>query len=312
MIPFRYHLVSVTTFFLALAVGVVLGSTSLSERLLSVVSDERTALKQQATEFRQENEDLRAELAGADRFGRAVGSMAVRGKLDNRRISLVSSSAVSEHERKAMRQKLEQAGATVAGEVRMTDRITDPGEADQLRRMIVGLLPAGVQLPDTANPGTLLGGLLGPLTLLDPQTGEPQVSERERVSVVAGMTDGGFVRFTSDGEPAELAVVLTGGRVEGNDAGTTASTLARLAAELDNSGSGAVLAGRTGSAAGNGAVGVARTDPASEAGLSTVDNTDAAFGRVAVVLALAAEWERRSGHYGLAENAQGVVPGARD
>lgn len=312
MIPFRYHLVSVAAFFLALAVGVVLGSASLSERVLSSVSDERSSLKQQAAELRQENESLRGELAGAEQYGDAVGPMAVRGRLNERRVVVISSSDVAEQERRAMRESLERAGATVTGEVRMTDRIADPGQVDELRRTVTGLLPAGVQLPDTADPGTLLGGLLGPLTMLDPQTGQPQVSSPESVSAVRGLADGGFARLPDDIEPAQLAVVLTGGNADGNNPGIGASTVARLAAQVDATGAGAVLAGSTGSAAGNEPVGMARTDPAVAGKVSTVDNADTAFGRVSVVLALAEQWERRSGHYGVAGNAQDVVPGARE
>lgn len=306
----RYHVVSIAAFFLALSLGVLLGSTSLSERLLSSVGDERSTLSAEAAGLREENRTLQAELVGADRFGSAVGSQAVRGRLDGRSVVMITTWDVPVQERDAMRGLLVHAGANVTGVVRLTDRVADPGQADQLRRVVTGLLPAGVQLPATADPGTLVGGLLGSLTLLDPQTAQPQVSPQERASAVGGLAGGGFAQLDDRVAPAELAVVLTGGRYDGN--GVATSTIANLATQLDHGGGGAVLAGKAGSATGSGPVGVARTDPATAPILSTVDNADTAFGRVAVILALAEQQERRAGHYGIASNAQDVVPGARD
>lgn len=312
MIPLRYHVVSLAGFFLALAVGVVLGSTSLSERLLASVSDERAAVQEEAEGLREENRVLRTELSGADRFARAVGTLAVSGRLDGRTVVLISAEGVAEPERAAMRNVLERAGAKVTGEVRLTEGVTDPAQADRLRRVVTGVLPAGVQLPATAQPGTLMGGLLGPLTLSAPQSSVPQVSPQERASAVGGLAEGGFAHVNDSAEPAQLAVILAGARAGGNDAEATSVPLVHLAAQLDGAGSGAVLAGDAGSAAGNGVIGLARTDPATAHDLSTVDNSNTAFGRVAVVLALAEQWERRAGHYGIAGNAQDVVPGARD
>jgi hypothetical protein len=57
---------------------------------------------------------------------------------------------------------------------------------------------------------------------------------------------------------AKLVVVLTGGAQDGVDAADSAAVYARLAAQLDLAGAGAVLAGRSGSADATGAVGVAR------------------------------------------------------
>lgn len=308
----RYHVVSVAAFFLALSLGVLLGSTSLSERLLSSVGEEQGTLRAEAAGLREENRTLQTELVGADRFGSAVGSQAVRGRLDGRSVVMITTWDVPVQERDAMRGLLVHAGANVTGVVRLTDRVADPGQADQLRRVVTGLLPAGAQLPATADPGTLVGGLLGSLTLLDPQTAQPQVSPQERASAVGGLAGGGFAQLDDRVAPAELAVVLTGGRYDGNGAGVATSTIANLATQLDRGGGGAVLAGKAGSATGSGPVGVARTDPVAAPVLSTVDNADTAFGRVAVILALAEQQERRAGHYGVASNAQDVVPGARD
>ncbi|MDP9640824.1 hypothetical protein J2S53_000769 [Actinopolyspora lacussalsi] len=150
----------------------------------------------------------------------------------------------------------------------------------------------------------MAGGLMDPLTLLDPRTKEPKAGRQERDAALAGLHANGFVRISPDFAPARLAVVLTGG----GESRDTTGVLPRLAARLDRGGAGAVLAGRSGSAEGNAAVGIARADTSIAAALSTVDNAETTAGRVATSLALEAELRDRVGHYGSGAGAEGQVP----
>ncbi|MFI0465638.1 copper transporter [Saccharopolyspora sp. 5N102] len=311
MISLRYHIVSIAAVFLALAVGVLVGSTSLSGRLLAGVGDEQRSLQAQVDDLNAERTTLKTQVAAADTFGSAVGPMAVQGQLAQRSVVLITSDNTDDQQRDAVGQLLRAAGADVTGEVRLGKSVADPGRADQLRRVVTELLPAGVQLPTAADPGTMAGGLIGPLALLNPQSGQPQTGDQERAAAFAGLADGGFATASPGLRPAQLAVVLTGGRIESDRAGDKAATLARFAAQLDRAGQGAVLAGGAGSADGTGPVGVVRADPALASSLSTVDNLDSASGRVAVVLALREQAERQAGHYGVASSAQGPVPETR-
>ncbi|QUH04330.1 copper transporter [Saccharopolyspora erythraea] len=311
MISLRYHIVSVAAVFLALALGVVLGSTSVSERLLSSVVTDRDSLNGQAAQLRAERDALRAQIEGADRFGRAIGPAAVRGQLNGRTVVLISDHRVDPADRDALKELLSAAGATVTGELQLTDGVTDPYRADQLRQVVTELLPTGVQVPASADPGTLAGGLLGPVSLLDPRSGQPHASGEERTAALAGLTAGGFAHVVQDVKPAQAAVVLTRARVEDESAGARSAILARLATQLDRSGSGAVLAGTAGSADGSGPVGIVRADNSIASLVSTVDNTETAAGRVAVIMALREQFDRQSGHYGSAGNAQGPLPGSR-
>ncbi|MFR9732224.1 copper transporter [Saccharopolyspora sp. MS10] len=312
MITLRQHVISLAAVLLALGVGIVLGSTSLSERLLSHVGEERDSLSQRVDELDQQRSALRGELDGARRFSAATAPMTVRGQLADRDVVLISSWDVPEQRLTAMRGLLEASGAQVSGDVRLAEAVADPERADQVRRLVTRLLPAGVQLPTATDAGTLTGGLLGPLTMLDQGSGAPQVSPEERAAALAGLAEGGFASTIGEVRPAPLALVLTGGEQRGGGAADRAGFLARFAAQVDRSGAGAVLAGAGGSADGRGAIGVARADRAVASALSTVDNVETSQGEVAAVLALSEQLDRRAGHYGTASSAEGVVPGARD
>lgn len=310
MISLRYHVVSLAAAFLALALGVLLGSTSVSERLLTTVSGERASLSKKVDELEGDRTRRAAELAAANRFNEAVGPLAVDGQLAQRSVVLIATADSDPRQRNAIRELLGSAGATVNGELHLTDSFSNPHRADRLRQVVTRLLPAGVQLPGGTDSGSLAGGVLGPVALADPRTGQPQATEGERASVLSGLTDGGFVTVAQPVNPAELAVVITGG-VDGVDAENRAAALARFATQVDRSGAGAVLAGPRGSAGGKGAVGVVRADSSMSSVLSTVDNVDSAGGRIATVLALREQWDRRSGHYGLAGGADGPAPSVR-
>lgn len=312
MISVRYHVLSLAVFFLALALGVVLGSTAISDRLLSGLSSDREQLGRQVSDLQADANGLRAQLADADAFGTAVGPRAVRGTLRGHSVVLVTTADADPADRDALISLLGAAGAKVTGELQLTGAFSDPARSDQLSALTTRLLPAGVQLPTAADAGTLTGGLLGALLLADPHTGKSQATDAERAAVLAGLGDGGFIRVGRQIPPAQLAVVLTGGAARGDSSGDRAGIVARFATQLDRSGAGAVLAGRPGSADGSGPVGVVRADTAATSVLSTVDDVSSAAGRVVTVLALAEQLKGQAGRYGTAGNAQGVAPAVRD
>ncbi|HEV7906891.1 MAG TPA: copper transporter [Pseudonocardiaceae bacterium] len=309
MISLRYHIVSVTAVFLALAVGVVLGSTAISGRLLSGLSDDNSSLGKEVSDLQAERNGLNSKLAESDKFATSVGPLVVRGQLTDRTVVLVTTADAKPSDRDALTSLLKSAGATVTGEVQLTDAFADPNKADQLRDLVARLQPAGTQLPTAADPGTRAGGLLGALLLLNKDNNQPQASADEAASALGGLAGAGFVKQGQGIKPAQLAVVLTGGAVNGDSAADRAATIARFATQLDRSGAGTVLAGGSGSANGTGAVGVVRADTSATSVLSTVDDLDRPAGQIVTVLALREQLEGKAGRYGVAGNAEAPAPG---
>jgi outer membrane murein-binding lipoprotein Lpp len=299
VISLRHHAISIGAVFLALAVGVLLGAGGVSDRLLSSVTGRAAALQEQVGTLTAERDALAASGRAAEEFAARVGPAAVRGLLDGRTVALVTSGA-DPADRDALVQLVGQAGATVTGEVVLTPAVGDPARADQLRGLTGSLLPTGAQLPAAADTGSLLGGLLGG-ALRGPGAD----------AVLGGLAAAGFVAPGPVPPPAELVLVVTGGALAGVDAGDAAAVLARLSAQLDRTGPGAVLVGRAGSADATGAVGVARADPALTAGMSTVDDVHTGSGRISAVLALREQLDGRAGRYGTAVTAaDGAAPAA--
>jgi outer membrane murein-binding lipoprotein Lpp len=306
VISLRYHAVSIAAVFLALAMGVVLGASGVSDRVLAAVSNQRDDLGVQVTRLSAERDALAAQDRAADEFASRVGPAAVRGLLARQTVALVVAGA-DVQDRDGVTGLIEQAGGTVTAQVELTDAVGDPARADQLRELTSQLLPTGAQLPAASDTGSLVGGLLGGVLLA--RDGGAAVRHDDADSVLSGLTSAGFVQPGTPSGAASLVLVLTGGAQDGVDAADSAAVYARLAAQLDLAGAGAVLAGRSGSADATGAVGVARADPQVVARLSTVDDVQSGAGRVAAVLALREQLDGRAGSYGTgASAASGAAP----
>jgi outer membrane murein-binding lipoprotein Lpp len=309
VISLRYHIISITACFLALAIGVVLGSTALNGSLLSGLSDQKKDLGTQVSDLEAQRNALNARLADADSFSGAMGPKIVAGQLDKRSVVLVTTEDARPSDRDALKQLIAQAGASVTGEVQLTESFADPAKSDQLRDVVTRLQPAGSTFPTAGDPGTLAGALLGSTLLLNKDSAKPQSTPDELAAALGGLTDGGFVKPSQNVKPAQLAVVLMGTQATGDGAGDRASTLARFASQLDRTGAGTVLAGDPGSAEGTGAIGVVRADTSATSILSTVDNVDSSAGRISTILALKEQLDGASGRYGIAGNAQAPAPG---
>jgi len=305
VISLRYHVISIGAVFLALALGILLGSTTLSDSLLSGISGQKAKLAEQVTDLQAKNNTLKSNLNAADQFATGIGQRTVRNLLTGRTVVIITTPEASNYNEQQLATLLTAAGAQVTEQIELTTAFSDPNKADQLRDLVTQLIPAGAQLPVASDPGTLSGGLLGDLLLLN-KTNKPQATPEERSAALTALASAGFIKAAQTTTPAQLAIVLTGGQQTDN-AGDRAAMLARFATQLQKTGPGTVLAGETGSATGTSPIGVARADTADNQ-LSTVDNEETPAGRITTILALQEQQTGKAGNYGTASNAQSPTP----
>ncbi|WP_433781632.1 copper transporter [Actinomycetospora sp. CA-101289] len=288
----RYHVVSIAAVLLALALGVVLGASALSGRVLGALTSDRDQLAGQVVAVRGERDAAEARLRATEGLVAAGAPSTVAGVLPGRGVAVLAAPDADPADVDAVAGLVESAGGRVTGRLALTDAALAPDQAEALRALVPRLLPAGAQLPSTTDTGSLTGSLLGSLLVARPGGAGEQATGTEATTALRALADGGFLRVPDalDPAPAELALVVTGGRADPpRDA-----TLTRLAGEMDRVGAGAVIAGRTGS----GAVSAVRADPALRSGLSTVDALEGPASRVATVLALREQADGRAGVYG--------------
>jgi hypothetical protein len=313
VIDFRYHLVSLIAVFLAVALGIVIGTTQLNGPLTDNLQGQVTALQDDKRSLEDQTQLLQTQLNDVGDFDEAVGPTLVHGTLSGRSIVLVVTSPdVDTAVVEGLTALAGSAGATVTGTIRLTDAYADSSTEGTLDSFLSGPgIPATViSSPSTTDPGERVASVLAQV-LMVPGPGSPGTgiapSPTDTSTVLAGLEELGVLsRDTSSVSPADFAVVLTAGTV--SDTRTTA--LVQLATALDDQGSGVVVAGDLASAGNGGLVEVVRNDQAATSIVSSVDNVTTAAGRISTVLALAAEGRNTSGEYGVGKDTQPVPPPA--
>ena len=311
MIDFRYHLVSLIAVFLAVALGIVIGTTALNAPILEDLEGEVAALAEDKRELETQTQELQAQVDTGDAFGQAVAPALVAGSLAGRSVVLVATGEdVAAETAEELTTLVGEAGGTVTGTIRLQPGYTDPAGAAEVQSYVTGPgLPTGVTLPETDDTGQLVGSLLGQVLVRPAAPGATVPDTAALSSVLAGLRALDVLDVESASvTPADFAVLLTAGAPAEADAAQRTDTLVDLALALDAAGSGAVVAGDTASAGDTGLVGVIRADPEDSAAVSTVDNVDTAPGRISTVLALGREGAGTSGAYGVGEDTQPVPP----
>jgi hypothetical protein len=309
VIDFRYHLVSLIAVFLAVALGIVIGTTALNEPILADLEQQVDALTEDKRSLEDQTQRLQTQLDTTEAFEQAVGPALVDGTLTGRTVLIVRTNEdVAPETVEQVTALVEDADATVSGVISVLPDYSAPSTASSLQSYATGGgLPAGTELPTTDDAGQLVGSLLGQTLMLPP--GGTAGDAAAISSVLSGLTSLEVLSADSDTvAPADYAIVLTSGAFAGADAADRNETLMELVAALDDAGSGAVVAGDAASAGENGLVGAIRADPDLSADVSTVDNVATAAGRISAVLALSSEGEGTSGKYGTGEDTQPVPP----
>ena len=297
--------------FLALAVGVVLGSGLLSDTLLSGLREERRDLHSQINALHDQKNLLNEKLRAANNFDTELADRIVHDALEGKSVIVFRTPEAHDDDVAAVSKVIGQAGGAVTGTVALTQEFADANSAEKLRTVVnSSILPAGAQLSTKlVDQGSQAGDLLGIALLVNRDPAVPVVDDSQRDTVLAALRDSGFITYPADAHvgAANAAVVITGGGLR-DDAGNQGVTVARFAVGLAPHGSGVVLAGRDGCATGTAAVAVARADPGMTPALSTVDNVDDEQGKITTVLGLQDLInDGHPGQYGIGHGATSVT-----
>lgn len=289
MISLRQHALSLAAVFLALAVGVVLGSGFLSDTLLSSLRDEKKDLNTQISGLNDQKNVLNEKLSAANNFDTQLVGRIVHDALAGKSVVVFRTPDAKDDDVATVSKFIGQAGGTVTGTVSLTQEFVEANSAEKLQTVVnSSVLPAGQQLSTKlVDQGSQAGDLMGIALLANPNPAMPPVDDTQRNTVLAALRDTGFITYqaTDHMGAANAALVVTGGALP-QDAGNQGASVARFSAALAPHGSGTLLAGRDGSATGGAAVAVARADAALNSAISTVDDVDAAPGRITAVLGL--------------------------
>ncbi|MEV0164646.1 copper transporter [Nonomuraea fuscirosea] len=310
MIDFRYHLVSIVAIFLALAVGIVLGTTLLQEPAVKSAQELTAQLTKTKEELRAQIDTLQGREAGNDSFITSVTPDLVSGDLAGQRVLLIETPGSGSAARESVQQVLDQAGAEISGRVTLTEKFLDPKGRGVLDGLVNQLKPVNMVFPATTTSwdraATLLASAL--VTTDQTQSGTPNTAAAD---VVSTFETGGLL--STEGEVtkrATLAVMFAPEKVyEGESAETQAGALVSVADGFDVGGMGTVLTGMAATTALPGdAISAVRDEGEVSKRVSTVDTVDMPLGRVVIVYSLREQLAGRAGQYGVGKGASAAMP----
>lgn len=306
MINFRYHLVSLISVFLALAIGVVLGAGPLQSSLGNALSNQVSSLREDQRSAQSQLELAQAATENQDEYIAAAGAAVLPGTLADRAIALVTLPGAQEADIEALRTQLEAAGARVVSRVALTDAWADQGRttfrdtyAGQFGGYLSGVSGAG---------NTVLGA--GVATALTTEGANAtalmdllQASDSPLASVVTAPS------------AAAQGVVVVGPRSAVEAAAGGSGADADSTAEAADPQAWADALSGMGGAAPTVVVGAAGADTdvvtllrRSSAPLSTVDSVGLAAASVNAPLAMAQSLAGSNGAWGFASGASAVMP----
>lgn len=300
MISFRYHLVSIVAVFLALALGIVVGTTALNGPITTDLRKQVNTLKSDRTTLANQVKALQLQVSDAGQFASSFGSQLVKGTLPKQSVMLVGLPGARTSVEDGITKQIDAAGGRVSGHIELTEAYIDPRRASDIASLVTsGVHPIGLTLPEVSDAGQLGGALLAYVLL-----GKGEHTDLSQV--LGGFSELHMVSVDGDVVPSTTVVVVgTGSLASANYA---ASAELALVTALQQAGGHVVVAGDGGSATQSGIVAGVRGANGDKATVSTVDNSDSAIGQVSTVLALADITKSVVGHYGTAKSADALFP----
>ena len=317
MISLRYHIVSLVAVFLALALGIVVGSTVLREGTVSVLRATGEQVRQSNEGYRQENLALKEEKARFQDFAATVLPELVRGRLKDRSVVLLDTDKVDGGVRDQVTQVLETAGAEIDGRVTFNAGrlvLTTEGDRQALGRLLPGA--------NAADPAALRNDLVGRVAeRLGTADSIPTEDPGRRNDLLTSLDDGGFLA------DLKLAPQVAGGSVPFPRPGSVVvvlgptdgvalppeAFLVPLADQVALHVAGPV-AGVEAAAAGTTPgttswIQRLRENPQVTRRVSGIDDVDTAYGQLALVGALERGLQNlASGQYGFKQGNSGLLP----
>ena len=316
MISLRYHIVSLVAVFLALALGIVVGSTVLQEGTVSVLRATSERVRKESDENSRRNVELTRQIGDLQRFGAAVLPELVQNRLKGRSVVLVDTDKVDGGMRDAVRKVLEDAGAQVDGQITfVNDKLALGADTD---RAAIGRLLA----VDAGAPEVLRGELVRRLAnRLATPSAIPQDDNQRPSDMLTELQDADFLADLRLSRPlaagtdpfprqGSLFVLLGPSAAATPTAVAPDAFLVPLADQLSARVGAPVAGGEAAAVPSSGSwITALRNNRAVSRRVSGIDSVDTVYGQLALVQALQGSLQQLpAGQYGIKDGASGLLP----
>lgn len=318
MIDFRYHLVSIVAVFLALAIGIVLGSTALQGTVLDGLRRTSDSLSSQLNSANTAlHADSQAE--GTDNaFLQNAEPALLKGMLAGTSLVFVTEPDAPSGVTSALQTAAKDAGATVTGTITLLPKFNDLSGGTQASLSTINSQQAsfnGIALdPAAVNSETvyqqeaaqvIATGTLWKTVVPGATTPSPQ-------SVLNAYRQGGYLTYTGAfGSRATAVIIVAPSATPDNSlADQEGEVLLALAGQFADASAATLVAGSTGTvpAGSDSPVAVLRNSGVSSQ-VSSVDDANTVIGQISSIWALTDQIEGgKPGSYGVSSSTPFVNP----
>jgi hypothetical protein len=346
VIDFRYHLVSIVAVFLALAIGIVLGSTELQGPTYNLLNQTTGRLQAELNQADGQRNTAQAQANLGESYAQAVEPVVLHNLLAGQRLLIVTEPGASPQVVTAISDAATQfAGATTTGEIALQPKFFDTSDTTQdylnqtnlvlaqsdgitlesgttyqqqaahiIASEILTKAPGSRGSQATASPSATPSASPSPGTgssgTGSPGTGTSiSASDTNAATMLTAYANSGFL--TTSGQPstpATLAVIVTPQTVPSDgSADPLDQMLVALADELAAQSSATVVAGTSAGSGPGSPIAVLRASNVANQ-VSTVDDADFVSGQSVVIQALAVLLAGgKPGSYGITGNGASTV-----
>ena len=325
MIDFRYHLVSIVAVFLALAIGIVLGSTELQGPTYNLLNQTTAKLQNELDQASSQRDAAQQQASLGQNYAQAVEPVVLHNLLAGQRLLIVTEPGAPASVVTAISSAATQdAGATVTGQIALQSKFFDNSDTTLAALNQINLamsqadgivLTTGTTYQDqaaqviageilTAGSGSSAGALPGS----SPSTSSGQDTNAQ--TMLGAYANEGFLTISGQPSvPATLVVIVTPQAAPSDgSADPVDQLLVPVAEDLAAKSSATVAAGVSADSGPGSPIAVLRASSAASK-VSTIDDADFVAGQSVVIQALAAQLNGANpGSYGFANGASAVAP----
>ena len=316
MIDFRYHLVSIVAVFLALAIGIVLGSTELQGPAYNLLDKTTSKLQNELGQVSGQRDAAQQQATEGEMYAQAVEPTVLHDLLAGQRLLIVTEPGAQSSVVSGISSAALAAGASITGQVNLATKFFDTsGTAqDSLNQTTLDVAQAaGLSLDSSATYQQQAAQVIASEILVkapaSPAGKPPADQVTEASTMLQAYAASQFLSTTGQpANPATLVVVVTPQTPPSDgSADQLDQVLVPVVSELAAKSSATVVVG---SSAGSGAgspIAVLRSNNISSQ-VSTVDDADLVAGQTVAMQALAVGLAGgKAGSYGFTANGASAI-----
>jgi hypothetical protein len=302
VIDFRYHIVSIVAVFLALAIGIVLGSTELQGHTIDALNAASNSLSNQLNAARAQRDSYQTLAGAGEQYLQTAEPKLLGRLLDGQRVVLITEPGAQGSVVDGIKQAVIDADATVSGQLSLQPAFNDTSGATQSSLSSINgsvassddiQLNAGTdsQTADQQQAAQLIATAILEKTTSQSGSG---LSATQAQTLLTAYGQAGYLSVTgtpaAPASRATLAVLVIPQNAPSDGANDPANqVLLAIAQEFATASAATVVAGSTAGSAQPGSAMSALRSSSVSGSVSSVDDADMALGQITVVDALASQ-----------------------